>query len=357
MVFDPNTQTLKCEHCGNTLEIVKDKDVVEHDIAEGFAAAETVGADEQAAYRCDNCGANVVMNADEIANICPFCGTSHIAKLGSFSGLRPQVVVPFCVGASDAAEFAKKWAKKRIFAPRKFKKSLSPDKTHGVYEPCFTFDSDTFSTYVGRVGDRHTRTVGSGKNRRTETYIVYRHVSGTYSKFFDDVTVAANDNFTQKELRAVSPFRLSDACVYESKYLSGFVAEKYNKDLPESWNDAKKMMDETIRENIKNSLHCDVIDYLNISTRHSSVTYKYVLLPVYVISYTYGGKRYGIKVNGSTGKAHGKTPLSPVRVAIAAVIGAAAVVGIIALLVHFYSTGELTFSDVIHKIFAMLPLK
>lgn len=325
MVFDPATQGLKCPFCESTETIEKDFSVKENDIELGFSEAEKWNPDEQVTYRCDNCGAVVVLSVDEEASTCPFCGTTHIAKEGSFDGIRPHTVIPFQITQDCAIDLSKKWAKKRIFAPSKFKKSLSVDKIKGIYEPCFTFDSQTFSTYEGRVGDRRTRTVGTGKDRRTETYVVYRRVSGTYNMFYDDVMVATNNNFSQKDLDTLSPFDTSSACVYEKKYLSGYMADGYQKNLDESWQDGKAIISKSIRSEIIAGLYCDVVDYLNVSTSFSDVTYKYMLIPVYTLVYPFNNKRYTLRVNGSTGKVRGKTPVSPIRVAIASILGVALV--------------------------------
>lgn len=321
MVFDPETQSLKCPHCGSVDSIEKDFTVIENDIRKGFEEAEKWNPEDQVTYKCDNCGAIVVLSVDEEASICPFCKTTHIAKEGSFESIRPHMVIPFQFGSQKATEFSKKWARSRIFAPRAFKKSIIAENVQGIYEPCFTFDSNTFSTYHGRVGDRRTRTVGSGKNRRTETYIVYRHVSGKFDQFFDDVLVATNENFNQKELKKLSPFRTDCACVYENKYLSGFMAEGYHKNLDESWGDAKVEIESRIRSRIISNLHCDVVDYLTVSTLHTDVKFKYLLIPVYTMVYRFKRKNYLVRVNGSTGRVKGKTPISPLRVVLATILG------------------------------------
>ena len=328
LVFDPKGQSLKCEHCGNTVDLVKNRDIAEHNILDGFKYAEKFSGGELTVYRCENCGATVNIKADETANKCPFCGTAHVVKEGSLDGIKPQVVLPFRFSKHDAASAIEKWAKKRIFAPHAFKKAIDIDYVDGIYEPCFTFDSNTSSHYDGRVGDEYTRTVGSGKDQHTETYVVYRHVRGNYNYVFDDVAIANNDHFDQRSLESLSPFNMDGACVYESKYISGFYAESYQTDLPECWNRAKKKMDKIIRRNIEDSLHCDVVDYLNVFTTHTDVTYKYMLLPVYDAKFRYKGKYYGVKMNGSTARVWGKTPLSPVRISIAILLGAAALVGI-----------------------------
>ena len=104
MVFDPASQMLKCEYCGFFKRVEKDKNVVENDIERGFEQAEKWDKSEQASYTCENCGANVIVGADEQAVICPYCGTSHVVKTGSFNGLCPGAVIPFMISAKQAAE-------------------------------------------------------------------------------------------------------------------------------------------------------------------------------------------------------------------------------------------------------------
>jgi len=344
MVFDPATQKLVCDHCGNTVDIEKNFNVKENDIEDAFDKAEKWDKNENTAYRCENCGAVIYLNKGEVATRCPFCGTPNVVETEEMEGIKPQVVIPFLLGIDKAEMFSRKWAKSRLFAPKKFKKNLQSENMRGVYEPAFTFDSRTFSRYVGRVGDRHTRTVGSGKNQHVETYIVYRNVSGSYNQFFDDVFVACGEKFGQNNLNKVGPFRTAASCVYEKKYLTGFMANRYEKDLKTSWQDAKVIIDSKIRQNIISSCHCDTVDYLNVSTHHENVTYKYMLLPVYICNYNYKGKAYNIYINGSTGKVSGKTPVSALRVGIAVLIGLG-IAALIAVLYHLFAGGNYTHSD------------
>ena len=73
MVFDPNSQMLKCEYCGFFKRVEKNKNVVENDIESGFEQAEKWNKNEQATYTCENCGATIIVGADEQAVICPYC--------------------------------------------------------------------------------------------------------------------------------------------------------------------------------------------------------------------------------------------------------------------------------------------
>ena len=329
--FDPATQELKCAHCGSFKSFEKSHVAKEVFIENGFMEAENVDTDSSI-YRCDNCGAVVVLTSHEVATFCPYCNTSHIVKSEDLSGLKPNAVYPYTIVKEEAVEQSKKWAKKKLFAPSSFKKSLNVDKVHGVYEPAYTFDSSTYSTYVGRIGKRHTRVVGSGKNRRTETYIVWRTISGTFNRVFDDIFINASGDYEQKTLDKIMPFSYENIKGYSKEYLSGFMAKHHDKNIQDAWVDAKVAMDGILRREILSQYIYDVVDYVNISTEHEKVTYKYVLLPVYQLNFKYKRKNYTVFVNGETAKVTGKTPVSFLRVLTAIGIGVA-VIALLALLI------------------------
>ncbi len=335
LVFNPDVQMLHCEHCDTKLSLPQQMRVTEQNYAEGMSQDNRWTGEEAVVFRCDNCGAKVVLQKDETAKACPFCGTSHVVKSDELAGLKPNGVLPFTFGVKKAIEFAKNWAKKRLYAPRKFKRTLSTDNVKGVYMPCFTFDSMTASSYVGRVGDRRTRTVGTGKNRRTETYIVWRNISGNYNTNFDDVLITAGSKFGQRQVDDLYPFDTNNGIGYDESYLLGYMAYHYDDELSNCWGVAKNRIDATIRQDILSQYKADVVDYLNVSTNHYNVTYKYVMLPVYVGNYTYNKKLYNFYVNGSTGKVKGKTPISALKV-ILTVLGVLAVVGGIVALIYLF---------------------
>lgn len=343
MVFDPASQCLKCEHCGKIVDFGKNTEVEEIDIDGAFEKAKKWN-DEVSVYRCSNCGAVFNIGADEISSVCPYCSTTHIVKSDDLAGIRPNALYPFLITTEKAVELAKKWAKKKLFAPRAFKKTLEAQNLRGLYLPSFTFDSNTDSYYEGRLGERRTRTVRTSDGKtRTETYIEWHYVRGTFVKFFDDILISCGMT-PQKEVNAIMPFRSDSIRVYAKEFLSGYTAGHYVRDIKECWGDAKKLIDQTLRQDILNSYGYDVIDYLNVSTKHSDVTYKYVLLPVYRLNYRFKKKNYNVTVNGNSGRITGKTPVSPIRVLIAVLISLAAIVGIGYLAVNCEGSSDVEFA-------------
>lgn len=333
LVFSPETQTLSCEHCGT--EVSFDSHSSEELAFEKLLESSGEWQDETHVFSCNNCGAKQILNKDEIATECAFCGTTNIVETDELSGLKPNALVPFCVTREAAGESAKKWAKKRFFAPRKFKKSVRAEEIRGTYNPAFTFDAQSFSTYYGRLGRYKyvTRTV-NGKTvteRRTE----YFTISGNFSYFFDDILIQANESIKQKIIEKLQPFRTNDSKQYSSNYLHGYTANQYTKDGIACWGEARTLIDKRIRSGILGQYTYDFVDYLNIKSDLSDITYKYLLLPVYVGHFNFRQKLYNFFVNGLNGKVAGKVPTSPLKVLLVTLVGLAALAGI-AYLVYLF---------------------
>lgn len=329
MVFNPESQTLECPHCGERQNFSSNELAKEFDLLSGFENTVDWTNEGTVVFECDNCSAKVVLESGETATNCPFCGTAHVRKTEDLAGVKPNALIPFSITDDNALSLSKEWAKKRFFAPRDFKKKLCAENIKGVYSPCFTFDSATTSYYEGRIGKTHTRTVGSGKNRRTQTYVVWRNISGVYNHAFDDTLITAGSKLDQDKLDKISPFNTGESKEYERKYMLGFMAYHYDDDLENCWGKAKSVMDAKIRRGILSNYIYDRVAYLNVSTSHSEVRYKYVMLPVYVGNYKYKSKIYNFYVNGVSGKVFGKTPKSPLKIALTVLLGLVVIAGLI----------------------------
>ena len=332
MLFNPETQSLVCPHCGSEQNFSTDSFAKEMDLLGGLNGEKNWEPDKTSVFECDNCSAKVVLNHGETAKVCPFCGTAHVRKAEELAGLKPNALIPFSLTAEKALELSKAWAKRRFFAPRKFKKNICAENVNGVYTPCFTFDSTTVSYYEGKIGRTYTRTVGSGKNKRVQTYVVWRYIRGTYNLGFNDVAINAGSKLGQGKLDSIKPFDTDNSREYEEKYLLGFMAYHYDKGLEECWSKAKSVMDSSIRRGILGQYVHDRVAYLNVSTSHEQVTYKYVMLPIYVGNFNFKKKLYNFYVNGSTGKVKGKTPKSIWKILLTVLLCLGLVIGLVYLI-------------------------
>ena len=329
MVFSPEKGELECPYCG-TLSGIKADQSVEIRLAELITANNTWSSETQV-FRCENCGARQVIGSGEIAKACSFCGTTNVVQTDEISGVRPNAVVPFAITVAQAVEKVKAWAKKKLFAPRRFKKEMKPENISGVYNPAFTFDTQTHSTYQGTLGKYYyeTRTV-NGKTQRVRK-IRYFHISGNYDRFFDDVLIQASSAISQKYVDDMQPFETNDSKEYTQEYLNGFTASQYERDGMACWETAKERIHDNVKKLILAQYTYDVVSSFSVNVACENITYKYVLLPVYVGHCKWNKKNYNFFVNGKNGKVAGKTPVSPLKVTLAVLLGLAVVAGIIAL--------------------------
>ncbi|MCL1901052.1 MAG: hypothetical protein FWG51_01495 [Firmicutes bacterium] len=324
LAYMPKTGTLGCAHCNSSFEFDKSSDIgrldyIEHDRS-GKDWAETV------VYRCNNCGSKEVISKFEIAKICPFCGTSNIVLTDELPGIAPNSVLPFKISAEEVAERFKAWIKKSFFAPRNLKKLVNEKSILGVYSPCFSFFTDTRSQYHGVLGKYYYTGTGNNRTRHLKTF----SVSGTYDMSFSDILIECGPKLTQKDIDKIKPFATNQAYKYDLKYLAGFCANNYDKNVDASFEDAKKIMQDMLKRKILSQYSYDVVQSLNINTNYSNIKFNYLLLPVYICNYKYGGKDYSFYVNGQSGKIWGKKPISGRKVfgiifVAAAIIAGAAV--------------------------------
>ena len=332
LCFDPKTSKLKCTHCNSLQELTNVTGAFEIPYTSNSETSYTPWG-EAKTVKCRSCAAEFAVNDYETATSCPFCGTTNIMHTDDVPGIKPNAVLPFKITQEEAKESFKSWLKKRAMSPSSLKKLAEEKDLKGVYVPVFTFDTNTFSTYSIRYGIHRTVTVGSGKNRRTIVVTDWYTDNGRYSDRFNDIQIEASQFMASKNLRKIGGFDSDNAKLYSPQYIAGFTAERYSTGLDQSWEMARDLIDSSIRSSILSRYSYDELDYLNVSTQYNEKTYKYLLAPIWLMVYNYKGKNYTCIINGRNGAADGSAPLSPIKVALVSVAGAA-VLGTIIYLVY-----------------------
>jgi hypothetical protein len=140
---------------------------------------------------------------------------------------------------------------------------------------------------------------------------------------FDDLLVNASKQFYHQKMEKLEPFHLQELVPYAPQYLSGFGAERYGVTLRDGFEAVKPQIDSAISSAILYAHGGDHIQGLRKKTEYRNLTYKHILLPIWISSYTFKGKVFQFVINGQTGEVQGKYPLSPVKIALAVIAGLA----------------------------------
>ncbi len=337
MSYDPAEKQLVCGYCGaksNFEEPVPDiAQEINIDLAEDYANHDWGAAVKSVI--CKSCGAESIYDSLQIADICPYCGSNLVVEAGDADAMAPGGVCGFAVTVKQAAEKFKKWIKRRIFAPKEVRKGSVPDSFKGVYLPYWTFDTATSTAYTARYGRTRTVTV-KGK---THTHVDWYRTSGDYQKTFDDLLISGTDRYDKKSMAKIEPFDTASGKVYKPEYIAGFAAERYSVGLNDAWQRGREKIKDILKDNIESYIRktqcADRVDSLRMSVDYSDVKFKYLLLPIWLSSFSYKGKIYNFMVNGQTGKVGGRAPVSGWKVALAVIFGLALAGLIIWLVAEF----------------------
>lgn len=317
LAFAPGTSALKCAHCGHENAIPQSEEqIVELDFhAHLSQLCEGSECEDRKLVKCDACAAEIPPPPNVTALSCPFCGSHIVATAKTARLLKPKSLLPFRVTGAEAGAAFQTWLRRLWFAPNKLKHyARQEQRLNGMYCPYWTYDADTVSFYRGERGDAYYVTVGSGKNRRTERRIRWRSVSGTVWNAFDDVLVMASRSLPRKHADRLAPWDLGNLVPYGDEYLSGFAAESYQIDLEQGFGLAKEIMDDEIRASIRRDIGGDQQRIHSVKTQYNHVTFKHILLPVWISAYRFRDRVYRFLVNARTGEVQGERPYSWIKI-------------------------------------------
>lgn len=115
-------------------------------------------------------------------------------------------------------------------------------------------------------------------------------------------------------MESIEPFDYSQAVPFQTAYLAGYLAEKYDIDAQESRHRANA----SIKKSVEISFAETVEGYSSVvakesDTRILSARAKYALLPVWYLHTSWKENKYVFAMNGQTGRLVGDLPLDKAK--------------------------------------------
>lgn len=320
-VWTPSKNALVCPYCGTVspAELKSDGSLVEeNDLVTSLRSM----PDDQRGWvaqkktvRCQSCSAISVFDPSRVAQNCDFCGSPAIVPVEDTGApIRPSSVLPFRIADTKVREDIRSWYGSHWFAPNKLKTRALTDTVKGIYLPYWTFDAQARCPWDAEAGFYYYSRNEKGEQVR---HVRWEPASGEVDQFFDDVLVPASKGVHPELLANLEPFpTTTDLVPYDPGYVSGWVVEQYQIDLLRAAEDSRARMNAELEQLCARQVPGDTQRNLDIHPEYSAQTFKHVLLPVWLLTYTYGAKNYQVAVNGHTGKITGEYPVSWLKVAI-----------------------------------------
>jgi len=314
IAFDSGIQKMKCPFCDTEFEMetLQEYDSAlseEQSDAMEWEHSESEQWQEEDAVRsfvCKSCGGEIIGDENTAATSCPYCG-NPVVMMAQFSGsLKPDCVIPFKLDKQAAIEALKKHYRGKRLLPKVFKDENHLQQIQGVYVPVWLFDAEAEADV--RYKATQVRVWSDSRYDYTQTSHFALVRSGSVG--FKCIPVDGSTKMDDALMESIEPYDVSQAVDFQTAYLAGYLADKYDVDAEESIQRANERVKRTTEEAFASTAK----GYTSVVAEHSSVRLqngqtRYALYPVWLLNTKWNGKTYTFAMNGQTGKLVGDLPM------------------------------------------------
>ena len=314
--FKPDLGKFKCDYCDSefTAEQLKDMEKINK---------EEVDTTNYVNYNCPDCGAEIITDENTTATFCVYCGNTSIIKNRLSGEFAPSKIIPFKMEKKKAIEAFKNLRKGKPLTPKSFTSESNIEKIQGVYIPFWLYRVDVNGTIEATATRVKSWSSGDTHYTKTDYYNVIRTGTMTYHR----VPVDGSTRFSNDMMNTIEPFDYNKLIDYNHAYLSGFLAEKYDVNKEEAFNDAKTRTLNSTKIEMLNSMNgytSKTIKKNDLNSKQTGV--EYALLPVWMVNVKYNNEYYLFAMNGESGKFIGNIPIDKKK---------ALLIGIITFIISF----------------------
>ena len=297
--YNPKLNLWKCSYCSNTYTIEeinkynnKKKDVEEYN---GYVS-----------YKCESCGAEIIVDEQTSATFCVHCGNTAILKSKLVGKFNPSKIIPFKTDKKDAIAAFKSLSKGRPLVPNAFLDERNIEKIRGIYVPFWLYDIDVEGDVImyGKKIERYN--VGYSNETIVDRYEITR--GGNMR--FEGIPIDGSSRFDNDMMNTIEPYDYNELVPYNPAYLSGFYAEKFDLEGDILYNEVANRA----LNSAEDYFVAEAKIYSDVKVKENLLSAKekskeYVLLPVWMLNVKYKNKFYKFAMNGQTGECVGNIPL------------------------------------------------
>ena len=311
--FNPDSQQMKCPYCDAeiTVDAFKEQEddvqadsQMNWDIPSGEWNQEEIG--NMQVYSCRSCGGEIIADQTTGASKCPYCD-NPVVMTGQFAGdLRPDYVIPFKMNKDAAKSALLKHFEGKKLLPKVFRSQHQIDEIKGVYVPVWLFDADADASITFKAHKSKRWNDANFNYHETSYYSAVR--KGKMS--FERIPVDGSSKMDDDLMESIEPFNFKNAVEFQTAYLSGYLADKYDVNSEQSIERANERVKKSVEEAFKKTVtgyESVSIDKNQIQLKNAEV--KYALYPVWLLNISWNGTVYKFAMNGETGKFVGNLPL------------------------------------------------
>ena len=259
------------------------------------------------AWTCPSCAGEIIGDANTLATRCPYCDNNAIIASQMEGDFHPDYVIPFRKTKEDAQTAYLQNAKKRLLLPKDYATQSRLEDITGMYVPFWLYSCKAHGSFQFEA----TTETDQGSRIKIDHYDVQR--TGTLS--FNNIPADASKSINDTYMEAIEPFDYSELKAFNTAYLSGHLADRYDVEHQENQaritqrleRGAEEVFSEPVRE------HYDSCSTAASQVDITSQDVKQAMLPVWLLNARYEDRLYSFAMNGQTGEFIGELPVSRSR--------------------------------------------
>lgn len=315
--FNSSVQKMKCPYCDSEFEIAAlqqyDNQLADADKKDDMNWETNAGSEWKKdeitgmnVYTCQSCGGEIVADSTTAASKCPYCD-NPVVMTGQFNGdLKPDYVIPFKYDKKAAKAALGKHIEGKKLLPNVFKEQNHIDEIKGIYVPVWLFDAESDARIIYKAQKKKRWSDNSFNYVETSYYSAVR--AGKVS--FELVPVDGSSKMQDELMESIEPYDFKDAVDFQTAYLSGYLADRYDVTAEESVERANQR----IKQSTEDAFASTVKGYDSFNRESGNIKLnggkaKYALYPVWILNTTWNGGKYTFAMNGQTGKFVGDLPI------------------------------------------------
>lgn len=270
-------------------------------------------------FQCQGCGASMSYDARVQSLRCPFCGSDGVSETKTQRVLKANRVVGFRVTQEQVTRQLRRWLGRSFWRPSDLASSAVVEKMVPVFVPYWVFSAST-----------HTYWVADSSNVPRGARGNWVPMSGEHRGNYAGVLVGASSSLSTYETAAICPFDLAAAVPLTHDVTGQTIVEQFRVQRKYARPQARQGLEQLEAQACRAYVPGNARN-LKVNVRLSELQSEPVLLPVWILAYTYKNQLYRYLVNGQTGKATGQAPWSYWKIGIA--IGLAVFLALVLLVV------------------------
>lgn len=254
---------------------------------------------------CQNCGSHVSVPPKALTHTCAFCGSNKvIQREAPQEVLRPRFLVPLTIQATECQKIFREWLGNNWLTPRSLQQLASLKEFTAIYLPFWTFNATSEASWKAQVGHKRYK-YGDDDSQNLK----WKDESGRVKKTFNDLLIIGTEHIKASLLSKIIDYDLNDLVRYDPSFLAGLQAQAYEVPLESAWEKARHQMREKTRQDCRHQASTYHIRNFSMTLDFADESWRYILLPVYVITYHYKNIPYQVVINGQTGSIAGSRPI------------------------------------------------